>query len=206
MARLFSRPPAGPSAVVLGADGLLLEYGDGVHFVPARRLIGVEQSERIKICIKARGRAHLWIQMKREADAEGFCRAAEPALAPPLSAGSGDARVLIDKTPGPLPEKIAALVAALGGPHDYRQRALSHSDVAHVVGDGRASPKQRLVAAAALQRVDDQGASSALVAAMQASANVPLRDALHALAEERHIDPVLLAAADRWHRGRAQEA
>lgn len=200
LARFLSREPTGPQTVVVGSDGLRLEYGDGARFIPVQRLIGVSQ-QGATIAIKSRGAANVELEMPDAYEAEALCEAADAVLTRSETAGSAEARALVERFSGSLAERADGVAAAVGGRGVYRERGLSPDDLAALAADPRLRPQHRITAAAALQRVDEERSRIVIDEASKASANQPLGSALEAL-NQGELDEELVVDADQWHRGR----
>jgi hypothetical protein len=194
-AAIFSqaRRSLGPTEVLLGVDGISVLSGRRPRFVPWRELRGA-RLVRFDIVLTLRSGEHLRIPVTTP----------DPARDGALVA---DLRAEIARTPEDRSAEVTALqrggrdveqwrdaLRALASRSSaYRGSALDHDELARALAARDVAAEQRVGAAIALAAIGEEGRTRVRVAAAS-SADLPLREALADIAEERWVPATIRRA------------
>lgn len=188
-----ARRSLGPTEVLLGVDGLSVLSGDGPRFVPWREVRAV-RLVRFDIVLALRSGEHLRIPVttpepERDRAVIAAIRAeiarapaSPPHPAPGLERGGRD-----------LDQWRHALRSLAAQSPAYRGQAVDLDELSRAVVSRDVPAEQRVGAAIALAALSDDGRTRVRIAAAS-SADLPLRDALRDIAEERWVPATILRA------------
>jgi hypothetical protein len=188
-----ARRSLGPTEVLLGVDGLSVLSGRRPRFVPWRELRGA-RLVRFDIVLTLRSGERLRLPVTTPDPArDGALVAdlrAEIARAP--QAGPVEVTAL-ERGGRDLEQWRDALRAMASRSSAYRGAALDHDELARAVAARDVPAEQRVGAAIALAAIGDEGRTRVRVAA-EASADLPLREALADIAEQRWVPATIRRA------------
>ena len=188
-----ARRSLGPTEVLLGVDGLSVLSGGGPRFVPWREVRSVHVV-RFDIVLRLHSGEHLRIPVSTPeperdralvtAIRSEISRAPTSPLqsAPALERGGRD-----------LDQWRDALRALASRSPAYRGQSVDLDDLERAVVARDALPEQRVGAAIALAALSDDGRTRVRLAAAS-SADLPLRDALTDIADERWVPATIRRA------------
>lgn len=189
----YARRSLGPVELLLGVDGLSILSGRRPRFVPWRDVRAIRRV-RFDLVLSLRAGEQLRIPVSSPDAARDRALVAEIraeiARAPELVPAATTALQRGGRDLDQWREALRALTARSSA---YRGPAVDPADLARAVGARDVPAEQRVGAAIALAALSDDGRTRVRVAA-ESSANLPLREALADIAEERWVPATIRRA------------